>query len=316
MPTHQPVVSLSEQRISEIQYETEKFILLILKKYKEKINQLGQTLKQTQIERLREKAQSDKLKEQNADHVKKIQQLTELESTRSIEIKKIERENERTKKLILQIQNEQQSRTKEEMKRLTGDVFELNNLPIWEFKQAGKNHGPFSFEKILDLKREGKINTNTLMRNLESSTSWMALSEYFEFNAPFEVILSENEGEIQKRFYMKRGSIRVPFYDTATISINDTEIKGICTSISAGGCFVEFTRLKEETFQKDDQAYLTINHETLGQAVICPIIIKNISLHKPRGIGVMFESLDNESRIIIEKYINLALNKSRSLKIA
>lgn len=294
---------------------------LSLMEVKEKESEQKKAEVEKQVEHLKKATkkiliENEKLKKELQQKLDITQELSNTLETKSHEINEIIKENELNKKLIANIKNDQQNKSKEEIKRLTGEAFELSNDPVWEYKQSGKNHGPYTFEQILELKREGVINEHTLMKNLETSKSWMALSEYFEFNAPFEVILTEEEGKHIKRFFMKRGSIRAPFYDTVTISIDEVETKGICTSVSAGGCFIELTRLKEGTFTKDQKAYLVINHETLGQAISCPIIIKNISLNRPKGIGVMFESLDNESRLLIENYVNQTLNKTRSLKAA
>lgn len=307
------------EELLEINKRLQKKLSLMEIKEKESEQRLAEV--QKQLEHLKKATkkiliESEKLKKELQQKQDLTQQLSETLETKNYEIDEIKKENKLHKKLIANIKNDQQNKSKEEIKRLTGEAFELSNEPVWEYKQSGKSHGPFTFEQILDLKRETVINEHTLMKNLESAKSWMALSEYFEFNAPFEVILTEEDGKAIKRFFMKRGSIRAPFYDTVTISIDEVETKGICTSISAGGCFIELARLKEGSFTKDQKAFLTINHETLGQAISCPIIIKNISLSRPKGIGVMFESLDNESLLLIENFVNLTLNKTRSLKAA
>lgn len=230
--------------------------------------------------------------------------------------KLINRNRELTK--IIEDQNLQiksyQHKSNQEIKRLTGESFEISNKNIWLYKQSAKEHGPYNFEQILQYKREGKISTTTLLKNTETNSTWMALKDYFEFDAPFETVLTHEGGHAVKRYFMKRTSIRVPIYEIMGLFTEQAEYKGYCTSLSLGGCFIELTRIKPDEFKKDESVDIVMSGEVLGTELNISGVIRNISLSRPKGLGIMFDELDFKSREVIEKYITDSLEKIQTNK--
>jgi hypothetical protein len=215
----------------------------------------------------------------------------------------------KNKEFIQELQNANQQRTDKEVKRLTGESYEICNGKVWFYKQSAKEHGPFGFEEILKLKREERVTESTLLKNINTNTGWKTLNDHFEFQTTFETIITQENGEAVKRFFIKRQSIRVPIYDIMCLESNESEFKGYCTSLSLGGCFMELTRLKEGDFEKEDTATVTIMGNILDSQIVTQVCIKNISLSRPRGLGLMFTDLDDNSRKMLEKYISESLSK-------
>lgn len=269
-----------------------------------KRNQIGQ--QNEKIAKLTQKLQEG---EKLRANYKKID-----ESYKGLEqkIKAYQDELSKNRKQIQKLQKANQQRTDQEVKRLTGESFELSNGKVWLYKKAGKQHGPMDFEEMLELKRLEKISEVTLLKNTDTETGWKALKDHFEFDAPFETIITEEQGKPVKRFFIKRNSIRVPIYDVMSLNIEGEEHRGYCTSLSLGGCFMEMTRLKEGQFNKGDEAGITLSGETFGTMVSAKVTIRNIGLSRPKGLGLMFNGLDEASHKVIEKYISESLNKMGS----
>ena len=72
---------------------------------------------------------------------------------------------------------------------------------------------------------------------------------------------------------------------------------------------MELTRLKEGDFENENTATVTIMGNILGSQITTQASIKNISLSRPRGLGLMFIDLDDNSLKMLEKYISESLNK-------
>lgn len=299
--------TLTKQKASEIEQIRNKFNELTLK-YEE--------LKSfTQAKEDHINQQDDKISKLK----KKLQESIKLKSSymkigedyKGLEKKLKIYQNEilKNKEYIQRLQKANQQRTDKEVKRLTGESFELSNGKVWYYKQAAKEHGPLDFEEMLELKRLEQISDITLLKNSKTETGWKALKDHFEFDAPFETIITEEEGVPVKRFFIKRKNIRVPIYDIMSLEIGGDEYRGYCTSLSLGGCFMEMTRMKEGQFKIGDEAKIMLLGETFNLQVSANVSVRNISLSRPKGLGLMFDQLDDGSRKLIEKYVSESLGK-------
>lgn len=251
---------------------------------------------------------SDEIK-QLKDELHQSQKITASYEGLKEKLAVYQNELHKYKKHIQQIQDPKQERSDTEVKRFTGESYELSNGKVWYYKQSGKEHGPLDFEEMLELKRQEKISEVTLLKNTSTNSGWRALKDHFEFDAPFETILSEEDGVTVKRFFIKRNSIRVPIYEVMALELEEKEYKGYCTSLSLGGCFMEMTRLKEGDFQKGDQVNIRLVGDALGEQITATATIRNIGLSRPKGLGLMFDELDENSRKLFENYIAESLER-------
>ena len=147
------------------------------------------------------------------------------------------------------------------------------------------------------------------------SGKWQELNQWVEFKN--DVFCKEfvRDGKKVKLFLIKRSNFRAPFYGIAEIEIQGKAYKGYCTSISVGGCFVEFTKIDESLMKMDESVLVHIKAKPLTKGVYVRAIIRCIFNNKrARGLGVKFEELGaQESDVInafIEQYVALISKKA------
>jgi FtsZ-binding cell division protein ZapB len=213
-------------------------------------------------------------------------------------------EAKEAEELELNLQNEE-----EELQRLVGDSYEVQNEAIWYYGDKSNEQGPFTFEQMLEYKSNKTINDKTKIRQ-EGKAFAHPMAEVFELCINVTVFKT-NAGH--NRYFIKRDSYRAPFYEIITLEIDGKEFKGYCTSLSTGGAFVEFTKLDKDLMISDATARISFKHGTLSEGFSNIVSIKNISNQKPRGLGLMFEDLDAKKKKIILEYVNGFLDKSKSV---
>lgn len=194
----------------------------------------------------------------------------------------------------------------QELNRLIGDSFEVDQDLLWQYEQEdGQFSKDLTFKEIRALKADGHISDNTKVKKGQERA--ILASEIFEMFMPF---ITYGSGE-NERYFIKRASVRVPFHEMISFEMSGTEFKGYCTSISAGGIFIELTKIDEEVFKIDRKGRVFFPQGTLDHPFNCIGQIKNISDKRPKGIGLMFIDLPEQAKEDILSYVNNFLNKSK-----
>ncbi|MFT6070513.1 MAG: hypothetical protein ACJAT2_003195 [Bacteriovoracaceae bacterium] len=197
----------------------------------------------------------------------------------------------------------QSNKEARELSVLIGDSFEIDNSPHWYIETAGEVKGPFSFHDMKSLQKYGKINLDTPVKK-KTDAFWNTVGQDYELTANVITHTENINGTEVFRYFVNRSDYRAPFHGAATIEINGQEITGFCTSLSVGGSFLELPKLDLDIMNKGGVATLRINSGTLTQDLVAPVIMRNFSHEKPCGIGLQFQSLDDEQRNIIISYVS------------
>jgi hypothetical protein len=202
--------------------------------------------------------------------------------------------------------NTQTSASEEELNRLIGDSYEVENDLAWTVQfEDGMKTGPHSYATVYDMKESGEITQDTRVK--KAGEGFKTCKDIFELSTRVFVY---GEGE-SRRFFIKRNSVRVPYYELITFEMGGNEIKGYCTSISSGGIFIELTSVKEEDFKINDKGRVLFPKGALENPFNCVAQIKNISLDRPKGIGLMFIDLPEKAGDDILNFVNSYLNQSK-----
>jgi predicted nuclease with TOPRIM domain len=204
----------------------------------------------------------------------------------------------------------QSNKEARELNVLIGDSFEIDNSPHWYIETMGEVKGPFSFHDMLSLQKYEKINLDTPVKK-KTDVFWNTAGQDFELTANI-ITHSENiNGTEIFRYFVNRSDYRAPFHGSAIIEIDGKEVTGFCTSLSVGGSFIELPKLDLDLMNKGGVATLRINSGTLSQDLVAPVIMRNFSHERPCGIGLQFQSLDDEQRNIIISYVSSYLENSK-----
>lgn len=202
--------------------------------------------------------------------------------------------------------NTQNSASEDELNRLIGDSYEVENDSIWTVQfEDGMKTGPHSYSVVYDMKESGEISNSTRVK--KTGDGFKSCGDIFELSTR---VFIHGEGE-ERRFFIKRNSVRVPYYDLVTFEIDGKEVKGYCTSISSGGIFIELTSVKKEDFKNNAKGRLLFPKGALENPFNCIAQIKNISLDRPKGIGLMFIDLPENAGSEILTFVNSYLNQTK-----
>lgn len=200
------------------------------------------------------------------------------------------------------------TKSPEELQTLMGEFYEISNNPVWMIQHEGSDKGPFRFEDVRSMIKFNRLDHQSQIKK-KGDLAWSPMIEYVEFSAPVEEVDVKDEGNIVRHFLIKRSEYRAPFYEVAEVKIGSVTVKGFCVSLSVSGCFIELPRLNDKILSVGSEVDIFINATSLNHHVQSKAIIRRLSQKRPKGIGLSFEFLDNESKVVIENFINQLLNK-------
>lgn len=204
--------------------------------------------------------------------------------------------------------------TDQELERLTGELFEISNTPQWYYRDGQEEVGPCTFEEITKLLEGRELERKNLIRR--NKESWKSIESTYEFSAPYKFHLKEVDDDLVKTYYLKRESVRVPFYELMTIVNEGHTIRGHCTSLSVGGCFMELSKKELDQLQKGEMVKFELNSLTLSYDLKATAKIVNKSEARPRGIGLQFQEITDQDKEVIKKYVNSCLDQDKQKKAA
>ncbi|PIP89979.1 MAG: hypothetical protein COW01_00715 [Bdellovibrionales bacterium CG12_big_fil_rev_8_21_14_0_65_38_15] len=216
----------------------------------------------------------------------------------------LKRKGERDKSVIQDLERYKKihdAKEEQEINRLIGDSFEVDNSVVWWIKHDGEDKGPYSYGDMRAFMKYGKINMSTTSK--KTGGEWMKLEGHFEFKND---VLSKEEfrdGKKIQRFFIKRGDFRAPFYDLAQLEIGANSFKGYCSSLSVGGCFIELSKLDKVRMEKDGKVLVKIKAGTLSEELNIRAVIRNISDKRPRGLGLQFEHITEAQKDVIINFV-------------
>lgn len=208
----------------------------------------------------------------------------------------------------LELNNEPRSSSNYES--LIGEYFEPFNLESWFVKKFNPT-GPYPIEFILEAKDRGEVDLDTLLREGREEI-WRPMREFVELCAPLKIVHKRGEdGELEKKYLIKRSSYRAPFYEVVKLLISGEEIRGYCTSLSTGGCFVELNKDQLSKLSINKVGQVEFAEGSLGSSFETDVEVKNLNEKSHRGVGLAFINLGSEAKDAIEKYVKTHLSEKK-----
>ena len=204
----------------------------------------------------------------------------------------------------------QLKKEKAELDVLMGDSFQVDNNYLWFVELDGSEKGPFRFEDVESFLKHGKINRDTQVKK-RGEDFWKPLNEFFEFSSKVIAKEIDEGGRKVKKYFIKRAHFRAPFHEVASIYIDGLEYRGYCTSLSAGGCFLELNEIEKAVMLIGREVEVSIVPGTLSDALHTTAIIRNLSEKRPRGVGLQFSNLEFHHIEIIEEFVNKYLEMQK-----
>jgi hypothetical protein len=244
------------------------------------------------------------------DSTSHTQNLTLSDDTKKLE-------QEKKLKLTKELQDQlahKDAIPEDEVRRLIGNLFKIDNSSHWFIKDNDIALGPYNFEQMVEMKEKGEIGNNCMIR--QSKETWKPMSNTYEFCVPYKFSVTQEDDKLVKHFYLKREAVRVPFYELVNLDNALGEMKGYCTSLSVGGCFIELGRSEMKVVSLNTHIKLELKSDVLSEALTVMAQVVNISEARPRGIGMMFLDLSEESKKVIQSYVNHCLDSAEQKKKA
>lgn len=223
----------------------------------------------------------------------------------------LKRKSERDRTVIQDLERYKKihdAKEEQELNRLIGDSFEVDNSPMWWIKIEGEDKGPYTYGDMRSFMKYNKISMST--QSKKTGGEWQDLGGHFEFRN--EVLCKEEmrDGKKHQRYFIKRGDFRAPFYDLAQMEVGANSYKGYCTSISVGGCFIELSKIDKIRMEKGGKVMVKIKAGTLSEELNVRAVIRNISDKRPRGLGLQFENLTEAQKDVIIEFVHQYVNSS------
>ncbi len=220
-----------------------------------------------------------------------------------IKLKSLRKKDQITIQNLEDYKKTQSTKEARELNQLIGDSFEIDNSAHWYIEMDGEVKGPFSFHDMKSLQKYGKIDNDTPVKKSHDAF-WASAGRDFELTANLITHSEVVGGKEVFRYFVSRAEYRAPFHGAAVIQIDGKDYTGFCTSLSSGGAFIELASLEEEMIHKGEIAQLRINAGTLSEDLEATVVLRNFSKEKPCGIGLQFQSLDDEQRNVILSYVS------------
>lgn len=292
-------------------------------KYKVAYNELSESFKKLKDDLEERNEQFSHLKTHSEETIESLKEKVDgANDIYSKKLQELEEAKDREKSLMLKIEefksidvnpneielnNSSEKGDDEELNRLIGDAFEVSNERIWMVARDGETPtGPYDFSEIYNMKINGELDKKVKIK--KGAEFYKTKSEIFELSVP---VSTHGSGK-NIRYFIKRSSMRVPFYELVTFEINGVEHRGYCTSLSLGGIFIELNKISDD-FVVDKKGRVLFSAGALDNPFQCVAQVKNVSDARPKGIGLMFVDLPELAKDDITFYINNYINKTKQV---
>ncbi len=276
------------------------------KKLAQAVKKLGKGKKQLTV-------YVEDLEKQLNDALVSREHLKKEVKKKDVDLVKLKKRENKAKKLIRELGSERntlEAQREVDLKRLIGESFEVSNDPMWFIKRAGKVKGPYRFSDVLSWFDKGFLDRKTLLKK-ENEKVFTRLEKIYEFNTKIFTKLEKSaedaNGDLVKRYFIKRTDFRAPFHEVARLEFRGEELKGTCTSLSVGGCFIEFNE-GSEGLEKNAVLVCHIEADYLSTAIDVQMIVRNVSKERSFGIGCEFLDLSDEEKDTIEEFVDSYLH--------
>lgn len=308
------MLALIYEKISRLEESSNSEVYVLERQLRMEIEGLYEANKMLHSENLRLKQEIDELKRLS----EKVDEYESKLNEEEVKIKNLEenivylnqKKKEYAKKFhesadeLQKIKSFHGTKEVKEEKKLVGSLYEMPNEREWIIKNNEGIKGPYTFEDLVGFKKLGMLDEEYSIKK-ESEKRWGKLRDRYEVWAPVQV----DEVEGKKTFFIKRADYRAPFYDVVSFEFKGEELKGHCTSLSVGGCFIELPKMPAKA-EKGETGVIHFQNSVLSSPFSVEFEIVRVSEARPRGLGLKFTSANEEAVKVIESYIETFLKKA------
>lgn len=207
---------------------------------------------------------------------------------------------------------EQDDEEEEVASFIHGEHFEVVNDPIWVLPEevTGKKGEPepTRYLDIVRLLQEGKLTKKAPIRKVWDK-NWQKIADVYEFNAQTVRKVVDVGGLRVEKIFIQRQNPRAAYFSPVQITFGEKEIRGTCTSISLGGCFIEMNikeiNLHDMMRLKFMAGAIPLEFEVDAESVF-------ILPKKPQGIGFKFHGLEEEPAEEIKDFVERYISKMKA----
>lgn len=289
------------QKDKEIEYIKSRAYKMLIKKKKLEELVKKQMLKIKQLDDFK-KAASKKFGDSVHDlnnQIEAYKREIEEERNKSSQIIESLSDVQKDEVLVDDLLNTQKNIADEEIvadQESIGELFEINNEPMWKLKFENKVGGPYSFLDIKDMLEQREINSTHSIK--KPGTPWKKIEDIFEFNT--EILTKKESGET--KLYIKRDDLRIPVFEDVTMILEDNEYQGKCSNLSSGGCFVESTAFNNKNFVVGKEIKIIFTGDGNHKNLELITQLRSITKDMPPGAGFKFTNMDEEKLSKLSKF--------------
>ncbi len=158
----------------------------------------------------------------------------------------------------------------------------------WVICRGQEEIGPFEYHEIVRMIQKKIFDKNQPIRR-QGEDEWKTIDDYSEFSMNYiKQIIRMGNKEIEKLF-VERKHKRSIFMAPVILSIQGTTIYGTCTSISAGGLFLECRIHQLKVY---DSVHVKILPGSTPLSFEAKAQIVSINETAPKGVAVKFKKID------------------------
>lgn len=198
-----------------------------------------------------------------------------------------------------------------------GKSYEIINKKTWQYDTGAGVVGPLRFDEILEDFENGKLTDDTPVKK-KVGAAWIPARDCLELNTEAELIHIDETNIEKNKYLIERTEYRVELQEVISFSLGGLkkEFKGYLSNLSLSGGFIEVTQF-EDSLIKGGRGTLFISEGTFSRAVAIDFTIMRTSKHRPKGLGIRFESVsDTILEVIGECMINILNNIESNDKAA
>ena len=186
-----------------------------------------------------------------------------------------------------------------------GQHFEVANDPIWVLSKElmGESEKAKRYFDILKLIQNGTIDKSAKIKKIWEK-DWTTIAELYEFNTNIVRKVANIGGQTIEKIFIKRRFPRGAYYCPVLVTTSSNQIRGTCTVIGVGGCFVEMETDQRIVGEKVSIRFMT---GAIPLEFECNAEIAYSLSKRPQGVGLKFIEIDEtvaeEIREFVDRYI-------------
>ncbi len=181
----------------------------------------------------------------------------------------------------------------------------LNNEFIWQIQKNKQVLGPFRHLEIVKMLQKGVLTSQSLIKK-KNVHEWEKIENTSDFSSVQIKKMSQIHDEKVEKSFISRKHDRSTYLSAARVKFDGKAIRGTCSSLSEGGCFIEMSTAEMEVGM---EIFIEIMPGAISSTIQTQAQVVSVRDKKPRGIGVKFIELNSNLVEKIQDFVQMFHNK-------